>query len=147
MPLLKVGDVIELKKGHTVYADIPEHCVYRNKIGCFEPTHALVKVGEDNGGLNTDFMIGQWIVVKTCEDGGGRGHNDIYSDGHHVFCEKALGKETNDKYDYVMKADFYQTGSFTAMIRENEIKAIDHIPFEVKIILTRGALKDAVKTR
>ena len=119
--LLQAGDVIELRSGHTVYADIPKHFAYSNHVGNFELDHVEVVIGNHKG-LNTEFMIGRWIVTHTCEDGGGTGHGpyDVYPNGHHVFCERAV----EDSYDYKMKIDFYQTGAFTAMIREGEVNVI-----------------------
>ena len=106
--MLKEGDVITIKEGHTVYADIPEHFVYANKRGCFDLTHSKVVIGEQLG-----YLAGKYIVSKTSFDGGGTGHGagDVYSDGHHVFCIKE---------DKSQKVDFYQSGSFTAMIKDIE---------------------------
>ena len=120
--LLKEGDVIELAKCHTVYAEIPKHFAYANKVGCFELTRSETPVGGNKNGLNTDFMVGKWIVTKTSECGGGTGHgpHDIYPDGHLVECERVAGQS----YDYKMKVSFYQTGCFTAMIEEGEVNVI-----------------------
>lgn len=106
MKLLKEGDVIELKDGHTVYADVPKHFVYSNKRGCFDITHHNITIGGE-----FDYFAGEYIVIKTTFDGGGTGHGpgDVYPDGHHVFCRSAEGKK---------EVDFYQTGSFTAIIQD-----------------------------
>jgi hypothetical protein len=42
-------------------------------------------------------LAGTYVVYKT---------TDVYSDGHHVWCEKLNDPET--------KVDFYQSGDFTA---------------------------------
>ena len=120
--LLKEGNVIELKSGHTVYAKIPEHFAYSNKVGCFELTKAEVPVCGDKNGLNTDFLGGKWIVVKTAMTGGGTGHgpHDVYPSGHEVTCERVVERS----YDYKMRISFYQTGCFTAMIREGEVEVV-----------------------
>lgn len=101
--LLEEGDVIELKKGHMVYADVPEHFVFSNKRGCFELTHHDVMIGGD-----FDYLVGRYVVYKTVEDGGSDGR-DPYPDGHHVFCERLKDG---------VRVDFYQTGCFTAMIED-----------------------------
>lgn len=44
--LLEVGDVIDLKKGMKVYADIPEKFVYSNKLLSKEFTECDVQIGE-----------------------------------------------------------------------------------------------------
>lgn len=58
-----------------------------------------------------DYLRGKYIIVRTSQDGGGTGHgpHDIYPDGWHVWCESLDGKH---------KVDFYQTGCFTAMIKD-----------------------------
>jgi hypothetical protein len=129
--LLKAGDVIELKKGHTVYATIPEHFAYSNKVGCFNLCDTEVPVGGEKNGLNTDYLLGKWIVTSTASEGGGTGHgcNDVYPDGHRVTCmqiKRQFG-------DFQPRVSFYQTGSFTAMIKEGEIKAIGRATATYKI--------------
>ena len=114
--MLNAGDIIELGKEHTVYADVPKHFVYDNRRGCFALTHACVSLADDN----FDYLTGKYVVYRTVHDGGGAGGygrpnnsaDDIYFDGHHVFCEKVN--------DPGVKVDFYQTGSFTALIEEIE---------------------------
>lgn len=129
--LLKEGDVIELKKGHTVYATIPEHFAYSNKVGCFKLCITEVPVGGDKNGLNTDYLLGKWIVTGTASEGGGCGHGpgDYYPDGHKVTC-KQVQKEFGD---YQARISFYQTGSFTAMIEEGDIKPIGKATATYKI--------------
>ena len=111
--LLVEGDVIELKEGMKVYADIPEHFVYANKRGSFKFTHSDIALSKE-----FDYLIGKYIVYKTTLSGGGdgMGPHDVYPDGHHVFCVKEDDKN--------VKVDFYQTGSFTAMIASKDIKPI-----------------------
>jgi len=103
--MLKEGDVIEIKKGMKVYADVPEHYVYANRRGSFKLTHSIVLIND-----NFDYLCGKYVVYKTAMDGGGCGHgpHDIYPDGHHVFC---MLSDDND-----VRIDFYQSGSFTAML-------------------------------
>jgi hypothetical protein len=105
--LLQEGDVIELKEGHKVYADIPEKYYYDNRRNSNKLTHADVEIG----GIH-NHLAGKYIVYKTSQDGGGTGHgpNDVYPNGHHVFAEDINGNG--------LKVDFYQTGSFTAMITD-----------------------------
>lgn len=103
--MLKEGDVIELVAGDKVYADIPEHFVYSNRRGSFTLTHHDVIIGGE-----FDYLAGRYVVFKTCSDGGGTGHgpHDVYPDGHHVWCERLGDRQT--------QVDFYQSGSFTAML-------------------------------
>ena len=105
--MLQVDDIIVLKEGMTVYADIPEHFVYSNRRGSFESTRHEVTIGGQ-----FDYLAGKYIVTKTLKEGGGTGHgpHDIFPDGHHVFCEKIIDKK--------IKVDFYQSGCFTAMIKD-----------------------------
>ena len=106
--LLKAGDVIELKEGHKVSADVPRHMVFSNCKGDFSLTHHDVTI---SGELS--YLAGHYIVTETIDDGGGQGHgpHDVYPDGHHVFC---VGVGTGHK------VDFYQTGSFITMIHDIE---------------------------
>ena len=105
MSKLKEGDIIELKAGHRVYADIPEHFVYANRKGSFNLTNHDITLGGDFA-----YLEGRYVVYKTAHDGGGTGHgpHDVYPDGHHVYCERLD--------DRSVKVDFYQSGCFTAMI-------------------------------
>lgn len=103
--MLKEGDIIELKAGHKVYADIPEHFVFSNRKGSFNLTHHDITLGGEFA-----YLEGRYVVYKTANDGGGTGHgpHDVYPDGHHVYCERLD--------DRTVKVDFYQSGSFTAVI-------------------------------
>lgn len=103
--LLTEGDVIELKAGHKVYADVPEHFLYSNRRGVFKKARGEAKIGGELG-----YLAGTYVVYKTANDGGGcgMGPNDVYPDGHHVFAERDDGE----------RVDFYQTGAFTAMIED-----------------------------
>ena len=105
--MLQEGDVIELKEGMKVCADIPEHFVY--KPGSYILTHSNITLGG-----NFDYLCGIYIVYKTTYDGGGTGHgaHDVYSDGHHVFCVKSDDRN--------VKIDFYQSGCFRCMIENIE---------------------------
>ena len=106
---LEEGDLIEIKTGHTVYADVPMHFIYENRKGDFSLTRSDVVV-------EGDFLhlAGKYVVYKTANDGGGTGHgpHDVYPDGHHVYCERVD--------DSFVRLDFYQSGYFTAMIEEIE---------------------------
>lgn len=65
---------------------------------------------------------GEFVVTKTTHDGGGTAmFNDVYPDGHHVHCKKL--EDGNFDADGI-EIDFYQTGSFTAMIEPKEISSI-----------------------
>ena len=65
---LKEGDIIELRPGHTVYADVPEHFVYDNRRGSWALTHHDVTLGGQ-----FDFLCGRYVVYKTVMGGGGTG--------------------------------------------------------------------------
>ncbi len=107
--LLTEGDMILIKEGHTIYADVPEHFVYSNKKGCFDLTHTDIKITKEYL-----YLTGKYIVVKTVFHGGGTGHGpgDVFPNGHHVFC---MGADNSG-----VKIDFYQSGCFTAMIEDIE---------------------------
>lgn len=106
MALLKEGDVIELNKNHTVYADVSKHIIPSREEDNFYHTNYKIKL---DGKFS--YFQGKYIVVKTELTGGGTGHgiNDVYPDGHKVTCESLDGKLT---------VSFYQTGCFTAMIED-----------------------------
>ena len=126
---LKEGDIIEIEKGFTVYMELPQHFVYSNRVGVFDKTgNATVKVGDSFNGMDTDFLIGKYIVTGTSFEGGGTGMgpHDVYPSGHHVYCEKV----NNNK----IKVDFYQSGCFTAMNTSVKVvgKAKKHWEMESK---------------
>jgi hypothetical protein len=103
--MLEEGDIIELKEGHYIYANIPEHFLFANRKGSFELARGEVTISGE-----FMYLAGRYVVYKTTEDGGGSGmgSHDQYPNGHHVFCERLD--------DRSVKVDFYQSGSFTAML-------------------------------
>ena len=149
---LQEGDVIELKDGMTVYAEIPERFRYGGSTFSKSTTVTEVVVGKEyrvphpNENLTTALMVdfahygvlisrskirdfvedflpeikdevfclqpGKFVVYKTSYEGGSSGGgmngHDSYPDGHRVFCESTIEPE--------IKVNFYQSGSFTAMI-------------------------------
>lgn len=62
---------------------------------------------------------GEYLVIHTSYGGGGHGHGptDIYPDGHFVKCSRLIDGEYNSE---AVQVSFYQTGCFTAMIRDIE---------------------------
>jgi hypothetical protein len=65
---------------------------------------------------------GEFLVVKTKSEGGGTAmFNDVYPDGHHVFCKKLNADGT---YENGLEVDFYQSGAFTAMILPGEVTVV-----------------------
>ena len=124
MTLLKEGDIVEIKEGHKVYADIPKHFLYANHSGDFTLDHGEATVGGD-----FSYLAGRYVVVKTTFSGGGTGHgpHDVFPDGHHVYCEKLIPPDLPSyEHHEHWKLDFYQTGCFTAMIEEDEIEVVGH---------------------
>ena len=117
--MLKEGDVIEIKDGMSIYANIPKDLIFKN--GESKLFHHKVTIGEDD---KFDYLSGEYIVYDTTYDGGGTGHgpHDIYPDGHHVFCRQISNRD--------IKIDFYQSGAFTAMIEEDEIEPIGRTELE-----------------
>lgn len=106
--MLQEGDIIELKEGHQVYADVPEHFLYTNRRGSFALAHGEVTIGGELA-----YLAGRYVVYKTSFEGGGSAmFNDYYPDGHHVYCERLD--------DHSVKVDFYQSGAFTAVIKDIE---------------------------
>jgi hypothetical protein len=104
--MLAEGDIVEIKEGMKVYAEVPEHFLYANRRGVFNRTaHGEVQI---EGTLA--YLAGRYVVYKTAMNGGGTGMgpHDIYPDGHHVYCEKLD--------DQSQRIDFYQSGAFSAML-------------------------------
>lgn len=62
-----------------------------------------------------EFSIapGEFLVIKTENTGGGNSGNDYYPDGHRVYCKRLNNGSFDEKGTEI---NFYQTGSFTAMI-------------------------------
>ena len=107
--LLEEGDIIELKEGYDIYASVPEHFIFNNRRGSFLITHAAIRICGEMA-----YFAGRYVVYKVNSEGGGKGHgsNDSYPDGHHVFCERID--------DPTVKVDFFQSGCFTATIKNIE---------------------------
>lgn len=85
----------------------------------------LVDAKSKNDSLKTFKLdAGEFIVIKTAYEGGGSAmFNDSYPDGHHVFCKRV---KVNGDYDENGNSiDFYQSGSFSAMIKPEELKLIE----------------------
>lgn len=122
---LEEGDVIELEKEHTVYAKIAEKYVYENTPKSDVLTRTDVTIGDNRNGLDTSFLVGRYAVVKTAYDGDGTGMGpqDVYPDGHHVWCKRML--ENGELGEQI---EFYQSGAFTAMIED--IKPVGRIEFK-----------------
>ena len=119
--LLQEGDIITLKEGMEVYANIPHKNVYFNRPFSTELTRDKITIGEprysgaeNTGAFDARPFAGDYTVVRAELNGGGTGHgpHDIYPDGHHVYCEKLAHPQ--------IEVDFFQTGCFTAMIKDIE---------------------------
>lgn len=103
---LQEGDVIEITEGDEFYADIPKHFAYSDAKGVFDEfAHTRVVCEKELG-----YLQGRYVVCKA-EDDGGCGGMDPYPDGWHVFCERLKDG---------VKIDFYQSGSFTAMMPDKQ---------------------------
>jgi hypothetical protein len=108
MSKLREGDIIELHEGHRVYGEARKCDVYTNRKGDTSLTRTEITIGGRYAKL-----AGRYLVYRTAMEGGGTGMgpHDVYPDGHHVYCRRL---------DDGVEVDFYQTGAFTAMIRDIE---------------------------
>lgn len=132
-PLLQEGDIIELRAGHKVYMWLPEHFSRGHRGRFSEMANATITIGEIHNDLDTKFLIGKYIVVKTSMEGGS-GPNALpgqdYPDGHHVFCQHV---------DYPdVKVNFYQTGCFTAQTRDIPVIARAKATWTVEEVKVKG---------
>lgn len=126
---LRVGEVIELKEGMTISAEIEQRFIYANCPTSTELVKTTIRIGQEyNDGKGNTYSTkkykGKYVVVETKTDGGSRSDRDYYPDGHHVFAQK-LKKDGS----YSMKAEkinFYQSGCFTnTILPENTIKVTE----------------------
>lgn len=123
-PLLREGDIIELREGHTVCVELPQHCCYENAFGNFaETAQTAVQIGEVRYGLNTGFLVGRYVVVNASLQGGGTGMGpgDVYPDGWHITAQRLMATKITStgrsmSPEHPLRVSFYQTGCFTAMI-------------------------------
>jgi len=92
--LLEEGDVIILPLNVNVYAEVPKYFLYSNCKGEFKEWSR----GEIEISGELSYFASTYIVVNTVSDGGGTGMgpNDIYPDGHHVYCEMKGNKEVKE---------------------------------------------------
>jgi hypothetical protein len=150
MTYLKEGDVIRLSPGDMVYMEIPEMLVYENRRASKEWTRHEVKVD----GIFSWLADLKFVVTKTASEGGGAGHgpHDEYPNGHHVYCESMRsypkqsegdGREILLASDRIagLKIDFYQSGCFTAMVKD--IEPIGHARRSYKWTVGKEGDEDA----
>lgn len=86
-----------------------------------------ISIPEQEEKFHTNQFIGEYVVVKTQNTGGGTGHgpHDYYPDGWHVTARKLK----NGKFDKKgLKISFYQDGCFT-VVNEN-------VPVVRKMVMT-----------
>lgn len=110
------GDIIAIKAGMHVYIDLPEHFCYANRAGVFDKlAQTDLKVGSNERGLDTNFLVGKYIVVAAHMGGGGTGHgpHDVFPDGWFVRAKMVNSPERT--------ISFYMSGCFTAMVPEVEV--------------------------
>lgn len=120
MEYLKVGDIIELKKGHRVYAKLPSIFICDNGDFNFSLHSGEVEIGIMQRGLDTSILSGEYLIVKTEISGGGcaMGPHDIYPDGYKVFARKITDGRYGTPLISEFEVRFYQSGCFTCMIRD-----------------------------
>jgi len=108
--MLKEGNIIELKKGHRIFTNIPKHFVCADRRGCFDLIRSVVTIDDQ-----FDYFEGEYVVYKTTYDGGGAegDPHDTHINGHHAFCEQLKNPD--------IKVDFYQSGGFAAEIKDIEV--------------------------
>lgn len=73
---------------------------------------------------NNTFVLesGEFVVVKTAMEGGGRSHNDEYPDGHRVYCKRLNADGTYNPDGFEIQ--FYQSGCFTNVVEPDKITPI-----------------------
>lgn len=124
---LQIGDVIDLKEGMAVYAEVPEGFIFSNRRDSMkEKTTAKIVLGEvlDNTlgkTLKTNKFLGKYVVEETTYDGGSTGY-DSYPDGWKVKARKL--KKDGSYSDKALSISFYQSGCFTAMIEPKDIQTV-----------------------
>lgn len=124
--LLKRKDIIRIEKGHTIYAPIEARFAYVNMPRSRKIYHSDVTVGElmplassyfyeskKGSVLDTSVFAGDYVVVNCGYNGGGGRLCDEFHDGWHIVAEKLD--------DPTIEIEFYQTGSFTAVIEPGTI--------------------------
>ena len=99
-----------------VVEDVVRKCESNGLIIEPEKVSDFIKRNTSKPDLKT-FVLegGEFVVIKTSLDGGGTAHGqyDVYPDGHRVYCKKLKdGKFDKDG----IEVNFYQSGSFSAMI-------------------------------
>lgn len=112
--LLRTGNYFCLNVGDSVYARVPEKRIYNNGRED-ETAHGMIVISD------SDKLDGYYIVSLAQFDGGGSdGYGSNYPNGWHVYAEKVSDRTT--------KVDFFQTGSFTALIPAKDRFMLQDLP-------------------
>lgn len=129
--ILKTGDVIDIKKGMRVYVDIPGKFIYSNRTEASPTANELtshdVSLGQvfktTKNVFDTSIYLGEYVVTNREYGGGGigMGSHDVFPSGWQIFCKKLKNGIWDENG---LELNFYQTGSFTAMIKPREIEPI-----------------------
>lgn len=133
MRYLKVGDIILIKEGHDIYTKYPLMWGLFDSPFTWELAERDVTVRD-----SFNYLIGKYLVVNTCQEGGGVGHgsHDSFPNGHRVYCKRLFKKSHQKEHEVIHTCDinFYQSGAFTAMIRPDDIDVVGEA--EVKTTTT-----------
>lgn len=126
---LSEGDVVEIKEGMQLYASIPERFVFANR--SYSPASSLARTkivvgevreleipGKPKLIFDTSIFAGTYLVTRTVLDGGAPEGRVPYSDGHHVTVHP-MGSDAQPLDSKPL--DFYQSGSFSAIILPSQI--------------------------
>jgi hypothetical protein len=105
---LKVGDIIELKPGHEVYAMVEARSVYANRKYSRKLTQTNVTLNEEN----FSHLLGEFVVIAAVKEAGDSDPHDPWPGGWKVTCRSLA--------DPMIEVSFYQSGCFTAKITDIE---------------------------
>lgn len=125
---LQKGDVIEIKKGMTVYTGADEHKPIKTVIG------SVIHLHDSQETFDTGVFIGDYAVIQAGSTGQGSGYDGsvdaavIYPDGYKIICKKLK----DGKYDSEgTEIHFYQSGCFSVVIQPSQIQPVRRINLEI----------------
>jgi hypothetical protein len=123
MKFFKKGDIITIEEGDDFWTTLPEKYIYQNSKSKKLARGHIAVGDEDNMGLDTDYLKGDYIVINADYQGfasGGHGLTGSTSYQYLVECVKIDNHEIT--IDFFQPASFGSTMNMKKPVGKAEIK-------------------------